>query len=336
VSGLPRAPADALGPTGPRFGTYRGSLGRVDLTPLQPDGLLAQLRHATRVRRWYEVLLVTAGHAVVVAVEEAGALAEGTAWVADRATGEVLFDRAAGGVPGVTTRVGDRPGAGARASFVAPGMELRLERRSDRYQLAVEVGPALRLEARLDGSGAPDPYALVAPLPGDGLRAGQVSGALPTSGELVVRGTALPLAGALAVVDYGAGVYPREVAWRRATALGRLPDGRAVVLRLADGPGDQPVDDVLIGPGGPVRLPPVAFQAEEGSPTAPWRLASEDGAVELLFRPAASHRETRTLLLLEARTTQLAGRLSGRLPGPDGDPVEVEGLAALVEERAAR
>lgn len=337
---LPRAPASALGPTGPRFGAYAGSLGRVDLAPLAPQGLLASLRHAARVKRWQRVLLVTEGHLVVVGVLEAGPLAGGAAWVVDRATGEVLFDHAATGLAGVTAQVGERPGAGARVSFVAPGMSLSLERRSDRFQLAVDLGEALTVEARLETRGAPDPFCLVAPLPESGLRAAQLTGPLPLEGRLTVRRRPSDLAGGLAVLDYGAGVFPRESAWRKVTALGRLPGGRSVALHLADGlDGPEPDDGgegVLLGGAGPVRLPPVVVEADPRAASASWRVVSLDGAVELTFSPAASHREGRDLLLASLQVTQLAGTLSGRIPGPDGEPLTLAGLPALAEDLTAR
>lgn len=338
---LPRAPGDALGPTGaPRLGAYQGSLGKVDLSPLAPPGLLASLRHAAREKRWQRVMLATAGQVISLSIVDAGSLAGGGVWVADRATGEVVFDRSAGGVTGLSARVGACPGPGARATFAAPGMELMLERRSDRFQLTADLGSSLSLEAFLDARGAPEPFSLVAPLPEDGLRAAQVTGPLPVQGALSVRGRRTPLDGGLAVLTFGAGLFPREAAWRSLSAAGRLPGGRAVALHLAEGlPGLAPGDggeDALLLDRGPLRLPPVSFQADPASLTAPWRITSQDGAVDLAFRPVASHRESRELLLVALRTTQLAGELAGRLPGPGGAPLEVEALAAVVEDLSAR
>jgi hypothetical protein len=337
---LPRAPADALGPTGPRFGAYAGSLGRVDLSALAPEGLLASVRHAARLKRWQRVVLVGPAHLVVATILDGGAVAGGSVWVVDRASGEVRWDRSATGLSGLNARVGERPGAGARASFAGPGFSLTLERRSDRYQLEADLGEALGLEALLDARGAPDPFALVAPLPEDGVRATQVSGPLALSGVLRLRGERHALDGGLAALDYGAGLFPREVAWRKVTAAGRLADGRPVALHLAEGldgaePDDGGEDVLLLGPG-PQRLPPVAVQADAQSAAATWRLVSGDGAVDLTFHPAASHREGRELLLVSTAITQLAGTLSGRLPGPQGEPLVLDGLPAVAEDLAAR
>jgi hypothetical protein len=337
---LPRAPSDALGPTGPRLGAYAGSLGRVDLSALAPEGLLASLRHAVRLKRWQRVVLVGPIHLLVATVLDAGALASASLWVVDRATGEVRWDQAVTGLPGLNAAVGERPGAGARTTFAGPGFSLNLERRSDRYQLEADLGAGLGLEARLDTRDAPDPFALVAPLPEAGVRAAQITGPLGVTGLLTLRGERFPLDGGLAALDYGAGLFPREAAWRKVTAAGRLADGRPVALHVADGlEGPSPEDGgegVLLLGLGPQRLPPVVVEADSQSASAPWRLVSLDGAVDLLFTPAASHREGRELLVMNTRVTQLAGVLTGRLPGPEGATLELTGLPAVAEDLAAR
>jgi hypothetical protein len=338
---LPRAPAAALGPTGePRLGRYAGSLGRVELASLAPDGMMASLRHAARTKRWQRVLLALPGYLLFIEILDGGTLAGGSAWIAERSSGEVLFDRDAAGVTGLNVHVGDRPGAGARASFTAPGVALGLERRADRFRLTADLGGSLRLDVLLDTRGAPEPFSLVAALPEDGLRATQVTGPLPIEGTLEVRGRPVPLQGGLAVLEYGAGLFPREVGWRKATAAGRLADGRPVALQLVDGlPGagnDDGADDVLLIGAGPVALPPVVVELDPGTATAPCRILSPDGAVDLTFQPAAAHRDSRGMLLVSLSTSQLAGELSGTVPGPGGRPIQLGGVACVLEDRTAR
>jgi hypothetical protein len=336
---LPRAPADALGPTGePRLGRYAGPLGRAEFASLAPEGLLASLRHAARSRRWQRVLLALPGHLLFVEILDGGTLAGGLAWIAERGSGEVLFDRDAAGVTGLNVRVGERPGAGARASFTAPGVALSLERRADRFRLVADLGGSLQLDVQLDTRDAPEPFSLVAGLPGEGLRAAQLTGPLAIEGSLQVRGRPVSLEGGLAVLEFGAGVFPGQVGWRKVTAAGRLADGRPVALHLVDGlpGGDDGADDVLLLGSGPVALPPVAVEIDPGTSTAPCRILSADGAVDLTFQPVAVHRDTRGLLMLSLATTQLAGRLSGTVPGPGGRPIQVDGLGGVIEDRSAR
>jgi len=71
-----------------------------------------------------------------------------------------------------------------------------------------------------------------------------VSGPLPVQGALFVRGRRYPLDGGLGVLHFGAGLFPREAAWRTVSAAGRLPDGRPLALHLAEGLPGVAADDV--------------------------------------------------------------------------------------------
>jgi len=336
---LPRAPTDAIGPEGPRLGRHAGWLGRADLSSLSPPGLLDSLRHALRERRWQRALLCGRDHLVLVHLEDGGPLASGLLWVVEQGSGRVLVEQAAVGLPGVSGQVGDRPGAGARASFAATGLTLALERRSDRFQLDAAAGE-VRLAATLDTRGAPDPQALVALTGEDGLRVAQVSGPLALGGWLEVAGVRHRLEGGAAALDFASAVLPAAAAWRRLTAIS--PAGApSRLLHLAAGPdtgaaargpGDHPGESVLLGPGGPVPLPPVILEpaAEPGR----WH-ATGGGGLALTFRAAAIHREARERLGRSSQRTFLVGTLAGRLPAEEGGFLEVGEWPAMAEDFAS-
>ena len=147
-----------------------------------------------------------------------------------------------------------------------------------------------------------------------------------------MRGRPVPLDGGLAVLEYGAGLFPREVGWRKVTAAGRLADGRPVALHLVDGlPGatsEDGADDVLLVGTGPVALPPVVVEIDPGTATAPCRILSPDGSVDLTFQPAAAHRDSRGLLLVSPGDHPAGGRALRDAAGP--------GRAAAPGERACR
>jgi hypothetical protein len=221
---------------------------------------------------------------------------------------------------------------------------MELERRSDRFRLTADLGESFSLDAMLDTRGAPEPFALIGPLPEDGLRTVQLSGPLALSGHMGLRGQRLGLEGGLGVLEFGAGLFPHACGWRKLTAAGRLPDGRAVAIHLADGLPDAPTEEggvdggenaLLLGPD-PTVLPPVVIELDPTTTTAPCRLLSRDGSLDLLFSPLASHHESRGLVLASLATNQLAGELSGRVPGPGGEPLELAGLAGVLEDRTVR
>lgn len=341
--GLPRAPEEPLDGWGaPRLGAYAGSLGRIDVGRLAAPPGVGPLARAARGKRWVYALVVTPEVQLGVAVLEAAYVGAAFAWVVDRATGAVLYDRSATGLPGLNARVNDRPGPGARASFAGPGVDVLLERRADRYHLDLELGGgAVVVDALLDARAAPEPFVLVARVDGGGFRATQKALCLPVEGRLEVRGRRFDLGGGLGGLDHTAGLLARETAWRWAFGLGRA-DGVPLGFNLAEGFGlapDDPGENALARAGeAPWRLPPVGFEYDRLAPDrAPWRISSAGGAVELEFTPGAVHREEKRLPLVATRFAQVAGTFSGVLPGgPGGAPVRVDALPGVVEDHWAR
>ena len=256
----------------------------------------------------------------------------------EQGSGRVLVEQGAAGLPGVSGRVGDRPGAGARASFTATGLALALERRSDRFQLDAAAGE-VRLMATLDTRGAPEPQALVALTGEDGLRVSQVSGPLALGGWIEVAGVRHRLEGGAAALDFANAVLPAAAAWRRLTALSpagappRLidlaagPDGGAA----ARGPGDHPGESVLLGPGGPIPLPPVIL----GPSAEPGRWHATGAGLALTFRASAIHRQARERLAGSTQRAFLVGTLAGRLPAAEGGSLEVAEWPAMAEDFVA-
>lgn len=337
---LPAAPDAAFAPgVAPRLGAYAGSLDRAGLAALVAPGLRGRARRLAREKRWLYALAATDEVIAAAAIVLGGWFAGAFAWAVDRRTGAVLLDRSAAGLPGVSAAVDDRPGAGARARFDGRGLSARMARDGASFRLEVEARGA-RLDVTLDASGAPAPFVLVAPVPGGGARATQKAGALRASGALVAGGRAWRLDGGTGGVDATMGLLARETAWRWAFGTGRSAAGAPIAFNLAEGfagvPDGDPGENAVFAGAAPARLPPVRFERDPGSPLAPWRVASDDGAVDLAFRPLAAHRERRELVVLRTRFVQVAGEFAGRVAGPDGRPVAVERLPGVVEDHWAR
>jgi hypothetical protein len=280
---------------------------------------------------------------VGAAVLEGGWFGGAFAWAVERDGGAVLAEASAAGLPRIQGAVGDRPATGARASWDGGGLSIAIERRSDRYRLTVNCA-GLAVDARLDARGAPEPFTLVAPVPGAGPRVTQKCGGLPAEGTVHAAGRPRSLTGGTAGVDFTAGLLAHETAWRWAFATpsgrtaGRAAGGGPVAFNLCEGFGlapDDPGENALLVPG-PARLPPVTFSFERAAPLAPWTVASADGSLSLEFRPIAEHREERERGLLSTRFVQIAGTFHGTLPGPSGRPMFVDGLPGVVEDHHAR
>lgn len=336
-AGFPAVPGAVIDPAGqPRFGAYAGGMDRVEIGPLAGTGLRGRLRRLGSLKRWHHVLLASDEVIVTLAVVDAGYAAGGFLFAVERAGGAVLLDRTFL-APAPAAWVNDCPGVGARATLFAPTATLRVERRSDRYQVTAALGRAGRLEAVLESSGAPAPFTLVARVPGGGVHVTQKSGPLPAAGELRAGRRRFSLEGALGGLDYTQGLLARRTAWRWAYALGRDAGEAPLALNLAQGIDEEggPREDVLVLGAGPQPLVRCTFEHDRARPLAPWRIAGGDGAIDLRFTPLAVHREERNLGLLRTRFFQVAGSFDGRLPGPRG-AIAVARLPGVCEDQELR
>jgi hypothetical protein len=333
---LRAAPAALLDASGsPRLGAFAGALEGVDLAALAGPGLRGRLRRLARAKRWTYALAVSDEVFAAVAVVEAGWFAGGFAWALDRASGAILWEGSATGLPGVHGRVGSRPGAGAH--LASRGLSIEVAREGDRWRVAASAGRAFALEASLDAAAAPAPFTLVTRVPGGGVRATQKAARLGAAGRVRAAGRTLSLDGGAGGVDYTAGVLARETDWRWAFAAG-APGAGGVGFNLCEGFGVLPGDpgENAGFTGATYRLPPVAFTVGGVTAAEPWRIASGGGEVDLVFRPAGAHREARDLGLVRTRFTQVAGTFDGRIPGPGGERLSVAGLPGVVEDHRAR
>jgi len=300
-------------------------------------GLRGTLQRILREKRWTYVLLAGDQAMAGVAVVQAGWFGGAFLWALDRATGALLVDRSAAALPGLGAVVRRRPLDGARATFRGPGLRLRVDRVPGGWRIDAASGRAFRLEALLHVRGAPAPFTLIAPTDGGGFRATTKVAALRAAGRIEAGGRVFSLEGS-GGLDTTIGVLARRTEWRWAFGTGRLASGVPVAFNLAEGFGGVPAGDpgenaLFLGPG-PGRLPAVTFRRDPAAPLAPWRIASADGALDLVFRGRALHREARSLGVLRTSFVQVAGEFTGMLPVPGG-AVRLDALPGVVEDHRA-
>ena len=326
----PAAPLDAVG--APLLGAFAGAHAAVDLATLAGRGLGGRLPHLARAKTWVWATAVSDEVLAAVAIVEAGYFAGGFAWGLDPRSGALLFEASAAGLPGLTARVAPRASGPARLS--ARGLAVELAPEGGALVLRAR-GPGFSLEAALALEGAPAPFTLVVPVPGAGVRVTTKRAALAAGGRVTTGGRARSLDGGTGGLDFTAGILARDTSWRWAYATGHAA-GAPFGFNLCEGfgvpPGDPGENAAFLR--APYRLPPVAF--EVGGATAPWRVASADGALDLRFAPRSAHAEARDLGLVSTRFVQVGGSFEGVLPGPDGAPIRVAGVPGVVEDHRAR
>jgi hypothetical protein len=307
-------------------GAYAGSLRSME------PGLAGRFsRERLRRKRWMYVVVASDEAFAAAAVVHGGWFAGAFAWAVDRASGAVVLEASAAGLPGLSASVTARTGPGASARFTGLGLSVRVDRGVRSWLLEVRT-PRGSIEAALEVPRAAQPFTLVAGVPGGGVRATEKSGALPATGEVRAGNRSLALAGGFGGVDVTCGVLARETRWRWAFATGHA-GGEPFAFNLCEGfgvPTTSPGENAVFDRGIPYGLQPVAFEPGAGD----WRIASDDGSVELRFTPAAAHRERRNLGVLRTRFTQLAGVFNGTIAGRNG-AVAVVDLPGVVEDHWA-
>lgn len=139
-------------------------------------------------------------------------------------------------------------------------------------------------------------------------------------------------------MDWGRGVWAYRSFWVWASASSLLEDGRTVGLNLGFGFGDTSAatENALILNGQIHKLGQVNFSYDAGDFMRPWRMVSDDGRLDLEFRPFAERVARSNLLLVFSEVHQMFGRYHGTVQADDGESIQLDGLIGFAEEHHAR
>jgi len=357
---LSPSPAEVPGPDGlPAFGAYAGELGPVNLARLAPPHALPAWARRVRRKRWHYALYTTPEVVAVMAVAEMGYAANAFFAALDLREKQPLVDVTLLGPPAPLSTVSDAMSRGLSASFRVPGARFRFARSStsDRYRHAVEISALRRPRSgrvTFDGealvTGAPPPLALIAPVPGggssdrpgasvlmrDGVNVTQKSVGLLASGQLAVGRRRYALDGGVVGLDSTHGFLARHTRWRWAMGCGRGEDGRPLGFNLVAGfnsPAEGSAGENVLFVGD--QLEPVGgatFRFNPADPLDLWQISTDDGKVQVAFRPLHAHREVRDLGLLRSRFVQPLGVFTGRLCF-GGQDIALSGLPGVTEDQ---
>jgi hypothetical protein len=200
-----------------------------------------------------------------------------------------------------------------------------------RYAVHVETR-GFALNASLDASAAPPAIGAIAAVAPGRVDATEKRALLVASGELRVRGRAVPLDGALAGYDFTSGMLARRTRWRWGFALGRSTAGQPVGLNLVEGFVGEGECAAWIGD----ELVPLAegrFSFDRARPAEPWSVGTADGAASLTMTPGAVHAERRELVVVASRFVQPCGAWSGVLRVPGRAPIEIARALGVTEDQ---
>jgi len=325
------------------FGVFTAPLRRANLEEARVTwGGLRLPRGLARLRRkeWQHLALILPDAFVGVALVDAGYLRTSWCHVFLRSAGQA-FEHARGGRRLALTLSRDLWDEDCEGR--APGYRIQIANRmtagEHRLELAIEERgelPAVRGELRC-GPSEPVVDPLVVSMPvGKGRFMYSHKVALPLEGELEVGGRRLRArpADSFAILDVHKAYYPHHTFWRWATLAGRDAAGRLIALNLTVNPNrdDGRINENAVWCGGKIHhLGPARFELDRARIREPWRVATEDGAVELRFVPEGGRSQNLRLGLVRSVFQQLYGRFQGRLRCGD-EVVEVADLFGLCED----
>ena len=163
---------------------------------------------------------------------------------------------------------------------------------------------------------------------------------LPAQGTVTTPQGTFDIGGpdAWATLDHGRGRWPYRVTWNWGSGSGRIrQDGRDRVLGLqvggkwTDGTGATEnaitLDGVLHKIGDPL-----VWHYDRSDWSAPWRVSSSSGDIDLTFLPEYERRDVTQLGVLANETHQCFGTWHGHVGDAQGRRIGVDGIRGWAEE----
>lgn len=329
----------------PRFGTYQGELPEVDLQKLTGRWAPAtELNRLLKRKRWQYTLVSTREVVALFAVVDVGYSANAFAVALDLRERKLLCDVSFLGVPRLLSEVSNCPGAGLEASFRTLGGKMSARRgpTDERYQLRVDVSRvhtgnlrSFDWDGQLLVAGSPPALTVIAPVQGDGfVNVTQKRNGMLASGTLKAGGRHFRLDGGVGGMDYTQGYLARRTAWRWAFLAGRLADGTPVGLNLVEGfnLGQGTNENALWLGDRLIPLGRASFEYDRRELMNPWRVRTDDGAVDLRFTPLHVHREDRDLRVIVSRFAQPLGLFEGTVK-VEGRTYDLTAMPGVTEDQ---
>jgi hypothetical protein len=311
----------------------------VRVNPLDEFGGTSRLLRRLRLKEWAGFTLFHPDVWSSVIVQDAQYLASCEFYAHDRRTG-TLHQHAAnarGGSPALPEELLD----GGHCAFEKTGHRVVYDfaEREGRHTIgATGTAPAVTAELTLDARGASAPLSVGSRLPGGG-RMYTHKAVFPAEGLLRVGSEEYVFEAGrdLAVLDEHRSLLPYRTRWLWGTFALPTADG-PVGANFADRPElpGEPEESGIWAPGACEPLGEISFTPERpGDPAAPWRIASRDGRLDVVFEPEGRKEVRHQLGLFAIDYFQMYGRYRGVLRA-GGTEHGIDGVHGVCESMRAR
>lgn len=342
----PRAGAEVVSADGaPAFGAFHGSFDSIKWDGLRGPHAHNKLWHLLHHKKWTYVGVGTPELSIALAIFQAGYLATSFCYVWSRKEQRFLAERSLLAAPRLEVKVAEFPAYGLSASFARGKRTASISREVGSFLYLVKTSwDGLEIDVQLDTRWYGQALTSVCPIEGGVANATQKTGPLPARGKVVIDGKLYALDGATegwGALDYTNGLLARDTRWRWASMNGQIPQGPAVGLNLVTGfnqprPGTHSGENAIWIDRDVIPVGAAKIDCDPAQPERPWHISTEDGKVDLEFRPEAVRRENTDAKLVKSAYVQPIGTYHGSIKNADGKPLSIDGLIGVAEDHSAR
>jgi len=337
VNFLPPAPAQVLTAEGRvRCGKYAGTPNLIDWSGLALPQRRGKLWQALHHKHWHYVALATEEIFCGIAIVDVGWTNTAFAYVFDRQEGKLISSYSQDGLPGLTAKLNSHPAAGAASQFQFFGKKIRFQHLPDseqaqaQFQLHLQCGSFV-IDALLDASQAAPSLLAIGEVQGGTVHATVKSAGMPLTGVVKVGSRSFNLQTGTGSYDHSNGFLARETGWRWATA-----HAQDLGFNLQAGYFGSN-ENALWLDGKLIALAAAQFDFDASQAMADWHIHTDDGLLDLYFRPEGFRAENKNLLIASSRYLQPIGVFSGWVRASVDSPKrQIEKLVGVTEDHFSK
>lgn len=325
----------------PNFSCWRGEISEIDLKSYRRENF-SDLWLGAREKRWLYVGIYTEDLIIGIAVVHAYYVGNVFCYVYDRKR-DILWEqeRVAPLAKGIRVDRGLHKGIVSyhtAAEKIYIDTDLQQGKRFLDVQLKSE-GREIDIRAEIiDSLEDSPPLQVITPTSKEDFTFTHKNAGLPVLGSVRLGNVRYELDSERdsAVIDYSIGFPARETFWNWASGTGRLKDGRWVGLNLVAPIFDSKNNENAFWIGGDwIKISAVKFDYDPKDPLQDWKITSQDGILDLVFKPIGRRVQDINYQVVASRFQQPFGIFTGQAKLPSGEIIEIN-FPGVVEEHFAR
>ena len=221
-------------------------------------------------------------------------------------------------------------------------MAYELNSNGDRKKsLSIELGQILKIDVSMHELPDYETMSLCTPTAVNGWVYAQKTAALPVTGSITSELGKFHLKdeNCFGHHDFSAGFMRRETFWNWACFSGKLKGKQAcnIGLNVSWGVNETGYSENCFWIDNKLHiLPQVQFRFDRDNDHSTWRISSENGQIDLSFKPEGLHKEHLNAGFMKTNFKQIFGRFKGHLTDESGKRYEIENLYGFVEDQYSK